>query len=179
MYQSSPGNPQIPRFSQPKSTGIIPPHQPPDPQILTINAPYINLFPSLPSTSFHSNTPHIIEHGIGKQQQSYPSQEMHFVLGASGFTMLEMVLEAAEPGPLRLTNDGAEDWHILSVVWVVAVMLDAGGVVWVVAVMLDAGGVVSGVQERGHRERKAQQGPVGSMNWETYLCVRLNSEKAI
>lgn len=28
--------------------------------------------------------------------------------------MLEMVLEAADPGPLRLTNDGAEDWHILS-----------------------------------------------------------------
>lgn len=29
-----------------------------------------------------------------------------------------MVLEAAEPGPLRFTNDGAEDWAILSV-WVV------------------------------------------------------------
>lgn len=63
------------------------------------------------------------------QQQSYPSQEKHFVfspVAVSGFTMLEMVLEAAEPGPLRLTNDGAEDWHILSVVWVV-VVADAGG----------------------------------------------------
>ncbi|KFY47096.1 hypothetical protein V495_02099 [Pseudogymnoascus sp. VKM F-4514 (FW-929)] len=39
--------------------------------------------------------------------------------------MLETVLEAAEPGPLRLTNDGAEDWHILSV-WVV---VNAGKVV--------------------------------------------------
>lgn len=33
--------------------------------------------------------------------------------------MLEMVLEAAEPGPLRLTNDGVEVWHILLVFVVV------------------------------------------------------------
>lgn len=61
---------------------------------------------------------------------------MQAVLSVSGFTMLEMVLEAAEPGPLRLTNDGAEDWHIFLTVWVVADLIDARG--W----------VVSSVQER-------------------------------
>lgn len=55
--------------------------------------------------------------------------------------MLEMVLAAAEPGPLRLTNDGAEDWHILSVVWVVVV--DAG--CWML------GGLLAASRNGGHR----------------------------
>lgn len=65
--------------------------------------------------------------------------------------MLEMVLEAAEPGPLRLTSDGAEDWHILSV----CVAVEAEG------------GVVSYAQEPGRRY-KARESPVwGSIP----LCV--------
>lgn len=36
--------------------------------------------------------------------------------------MLEMVLEAAEPGPLRFTRVADDDWHIFMGVW--------GGVLW-------------------------------------------------
>jgi hypothetical protein len=90
------------------------------------------------------------------QQQSYPSQDRHFVFSASGFTMLEMVLAAAEPGPLRLTNDGAEDWHILSVVWVVVV--DAG--CWML------GGLLAASRNGGHRYGIALKG-----GWSAYLRV--------
>ena len=72
--------------------------------------------------------------------------------------MLEMVLEAADPGPLRLTNDGAEDWHILSV-WVA---VDARG------------GAVSSVQERVL--------PGGYMGWQgepLCVCALTGSEEVI
>lgn len=69
----------------------------------------------LPHTS-QSHAPHITEHGIGMQQHSTPSHSKQRAFPApapSGLTMLVMVLEAAEPGPLRLTSDVAVDWHIL------------------------------------------------------------------
>jgi len=50
------------------------------------------------------------------QQHSYPSHSMHFVFPAappSGFTIEEMVDEAAEPGPLAFTRGEWVDWHIL------------------------------------------------------------------
>jgi hypothetical protein len=59
----------------------------------------------------------------------YPSHSIHFVFPAaapSGLTMLEIVLDAAEPGPLWLMKEGAEDWHMLSVCWRV-VVVDAEG----------------------------------------------------
>jgi hypothetical protein len=51
------------------------------------------------------------------QQHSYPSHSMHFVFPAappSGFTIEEMVEEAAEPGPLRFTSWEVEEVHILT-----------------------------------------------------------------
>jgi hypothetical protein len=50
------------------------------------------------------------------QQHSYPSHSKHFVLPAappSGFTIEEMVEEAAEPGPFLFTRE-EEEVHILS-----------------------------------------------------------------
>lgn len=50
------------------------------------------------------------------QQHSYPSHSMHFVFPAlppSGFTIEEIVEEAAEPGPLRFTS-WEEEVHILN-----------------------------------------------------------------
>lgn len=48
------------------------------------------------------------------QQHSYPSHSMHFVFPAllSPLTMLLMVEEAAEPGPLRLTKEEGVEVHI-------------------------------------------------------------------
>lgn len=57
---------------------------------------------------------------MGIQQHSYPSHSMHFVLPAappSGLTIEEMVLAAAEPGPLRSTSVACEKEHILFVGW--------------------------------------------------------------
>jgi len=71
------------------------------------------------SSSPHSNPlrpSHKIVQGIGMQQHSYPSHSMHFVFPAappSGFTIEEMVEEAAEPGPLRFTSWEVEEMHIL------------------------------------------------------------------
>ena len=47
------------------------------------------------------------------QQHSYPSHSKHFVFPVSGLTIEEMVDEAAEPGPLRLTRVLLLEVHIL------------------------------------------------------------------
>jgi hypothetical protein len=55
------------------------------------------------------------------QQHSYPSHSMHFVFPAappSALTILLIVEEAAEPGPLRLTRPDEVEAHILSWDWV-------------------------------------------------------------
>jgi len=44
------------------------------------------------------------------QQHSYPSHSMHFVLPApSPLTIVEIVDEAAEPGPLRFTSEAVDE----------------------------------------------------------------------
>jgi len=63
-------------------------------------------------------SPYITVQGIGMQQHSNPSHSIQkdFVPPAppSGFTMEEMVEEAAEPGPLRFTRVEEVEVHILA-----------------------------------------------------------------
>jgi len=59
--------------------------------------------------------------GIGIQQHSYPSHSIHFVFPAappSPLTILLIVEDAAEPGPLRFTSVEEVEVHILDRSWV-------------------------------------------------------------
>jgi len=76
------------------------------------SSPFPIPFPS----PFYSIPPYITTQGIGIQQHSYPSHSKHFVLPAappSGFTIEEIVEEAAEPGPFLFTRLEEEEVHIL------------------------------------------------------------------
>lgn len=73
--------------------------------------------------------------GIGIQQHSYPSHSKHFVFPVVlvPLTISEMVDEAAEPGPLRLTRPVEVEVHIFKLFSLVEIEVeveDEVGIVW-------------------------------------------------
>lgn len=75
--------------------------------------PTIDSSSSIPTPEFNP-TPHITVQGIGIQQHSYPSHSIHFVFPApaSPLTSVEIVEDAAEPGPLRFMSWVGVEVHI-------------------------------------------------------------------